>query len=833
MAEAEAGSLGPFHRVRVEWVTAAFGILVGITMVYVPYEFGTPLFQIIYPYIRLLGTCLLLGASTTLVALLYPTWPRWIGWLGRGVLLGALIVYWWAATLLSGGLTGTLVYPLMVGLMIAESLPRWRDYGLFPVLIVALALAFGTLMVVAPTHVGHIFYPALQPHVWLMGLVFLWAGGVLFLALLHQRRGPMRLAELVLGGQFGYMALLAGAGRAWAGLSLYTLLSLGCVLLLLLRRLPETTGLGWRLFRGVALASVLPVLGVGAMASVLAQAAIEHELRDKAQQAVAAEVAWLEQTATTARFALLVQTHDPALLKALREHDLDELRARIKLLETQPGPFDGAWLLDSRGAVIVSSMKLGNGQNNFAYRDYFRQAPADGGIYLSSPFLGISGVPLVTFSTTVELGDGTRGVLVGAVSLLRVGRQQTLASRNYHVEIFDQRAGTLLRETENNQVLTRAPVLSLVDLAEVSGASGMVDAFDALGQRLLVAHGQVSGTPWIVSLTAPLRQAFAVVTRLSALVVAIALLAGLVALVLSHWVGQEVAQRLTALRDGFTALGTLPLERPVPARGDDELTQLTAGFNEMAARIERTQKELREAISTRDQFLSMASHELRTPLTPLKATVDLLLRQALPGVGLSPERLRSTLERLRRQVDRLTRLIGDMLDVSRMQSGRFSLRPAPMDLSALAREVVDRIQYARSERTAPITLELPDAPLLGVWDEQRLDQLLTNLVENAVRYSPADTPIHVRLGSEARGVRLEVEDHGIGVPADSLPHLFTAFYRANNASAHHAGGLGLGLAICQEIVQRHGGHIHATSPGPGQGTCFHVLLPHTESPPQV
>ena len=122
-------------------------------------------------------------------------------------------------------------------------------------------------------------------------------------------------------------------------------------------------------------------------------------------------------------------------------------------------------------------------------------------------------------------------------------------------------------------------------------------------------------------------------------------------------------------------------------------------------------------------------------------------------------------------------------------------------------------------------MELPGEPILGVWDDQRLDQLLTNLVENAVRYSPPDRPIHVRVRPEPDGVHLEVEDQGIGVPAESLPSLFEPFFRAQNASEHHAGGLGLGLAICREIVERHGGRIHAESPGPGQGTRFCVFLP--------
>lgn len=601
-------------------------------------------------------------------------------------------------------------------------------------------------------------------------------------------------------------------------------LSVACGLVLTLRRTPQPSGVRWRLFRGMALASVLPILTVGALASVLAQRAIERELRDKTQQAVAAEAAWLEQSASLARSLLLSHSQDPLLHASVRARDAMAMRSRIQLLEHQPGLFDAAWLLDSAGNSLMPSTRLGRVEGNFAHRDYFQEAQG-GQVYLSRPFLSDAGQPYVAFSTAMDTGLERGEVLTGGMSLRRLGLQPTLTSRQYHVELFDQRDGSLLRETDHGTVLSRAPVLSLASEGAFSMPEGILEAFDPRGRRLLIAHARVSGTPWTVAVTTPLREALAPVTRLSAIVVGIALLAGAVALLLSQWVGQDVARQLGALRDGFAALGTLTLDQPVPARGDDELAQLARGFNKMAARIDQTQKELREAITIRDQFLSIASHELRTPLTPLKATLDMLLRQADAGQSLPPEKLRPTLERLRRQVERLARLVGDMLDVARMQSGRFSLKLAPVELCALAREVVDRIQHSRRERSGPFLLELPEQPLVGQWDEQRLDQLLTNLIENAARYSPPEEPIQVRVRPERNGVTLEVEDRGIGIPAESLPNLFTPFFRAQNAAAYYAGGLGLGLSICREIVERHQGTIHASSDGPGKGTRFSVFLP--------
>ncbi|RKH50340.1 sensor histidine kinase, partial [Corallococcus aberystwythensis] len=520
---------------------------------------------------------------------------------------------------------------------------------------------------------------------------------------------------VALGGlstAFLYMTVVLAARGSWTGVGVYGVLALACALLAGVRQWPSLAGVRWRLFRGMALASVLPIVVVGAVTSYLAQRALEAELRGKAWQAVAAETAWLEQTATLARSLLRAQSRDAGFIAAVRAGDRQRMRETVEFLESEVTLFDAAWLLDAAGETLVPSVRLNRIVGNFAQRAYFQDAlkGADE-VLLSRPFLTRAGLPFVVFTVPVDAGDGTRVILVGGLSLQRLGLQPTLASRSYHVELFDRRDGTLLRETARGNVLTRAPLLELLGEEALTAPEGMREALDASGHRLLVAHAQVAGTPWTVAVTARLRETFAPVTRMGAWVVAIAVLAGAIALLLSQWAGRDVAQRLETLRDGFAALGTPAQERRVRAEGDDEVAQLASSFNDMAARIDRTQKELREAIAIRDQFLSMASHELRTPLTPLRATLDLLIRQLGSGQGTNPERQRETIARLNRQVDRLTRLIGDMLDVSRLQSGRFTLTVAPMDLTALAREVVERIQVTRRERAEQLTLELPAEPL--------------------------------------------------------------------------------------------------------------------------
>jgi signal transduction histidine kinase len=228
----------------------------------------------------------------------------------------------------------------------------------------------------------------------------------------------------------------------------------------------------------------------------------------------------------------------------------------------------------------------------------------------------------------------------------------------------------------------------------------------------------------------------------------------------------------------------------------------------------------------RDRFLSIASHELKTPLGPLRIAIQHLQRQIERG-ALQPDELTGTLERMDHQAARLANLIDDLLDISRLREGQLALRCAPLDLVALTREVVERFRTeaaATESRSQTIRLELAVETLEGHWDAQRLDQVLTNLLTNALKYSAPESTITVRLESAGGYARLSVDDQGIGVPAEDFERLFEPFHRARNAPSVYFGGLGLGLAICKGIVEHHGGRIWARSEE-GRGSTFAVELP--------
>ncbi len=234
--------------------------------------------------------------------------------------------------------------------------------------------------------------------------------------------------------------------------------------------------------------------------------------------------------------------------------------------------------------------------------------------------------------------------------------------------------------------------------------------------------------------------------------------------------------------------------------------------------------EAEAALQTRDQFLSVASHELRTPLTSLIGYADMLRRALTQGKG----DIHKMTEVITRQAQRLNALLEQLLDVTRLQQGQFAIKRQPLDVAAMTAQVVDEFSIALPANTKhPITLSRPDEPVIVVGDVLRLEQVVQNLLNNAVKYSPAGGSVRVRVKCTAGDAIVEVEDQGIGIPGGAQGHLFEPFYRAPNVEAQ-ASGFGLGLHIVGEIVQRHGGRVEVRSTE-GVGSTFRVVLPLRDS----
>jgi PAS domain S-box-containing protein len=262
-------------------------------------------------------------------------------------------------------------------------------------------------------------------------------------------------------------------------------------------------------------------------------------------------------------------------------------------------------------------------------------------------------------------------------------------------------------------------------------------------------------------------------------------------------------------------------------RADLELAQELARRAAMAVDNAGLYREAQEAIRLRDEFLSVASHELYTPITSLMLSLEAMLPAARTGQALDPRAMHKLLDLSSRQGRRLIRLIGDLLDVSRIETGRLVLDLADVELGALVRDVVERLEpdLARSRCSLSVRAS---APVTGRWDRSRVDQVVTNLLSNAMKFG-SEKPIEISIGAEGGIARLVVTDRGIGISPARQARVFQRFERA--APAAHYGGLGLGLYISRRIVEAHGGSIRVESE-PVAGSTFTVELP-CAGPPEV
>ncbi len=231
------------------------------------------------------------------------------------------------------------------------------------------------------------------------------------------------------------------------------------------------------------------------------------------------------------------------------------------------------------------------------------------------------------------------------------------------------------------------------------------------------------------------------------------------------------------------------------------------------------------AVQLRDAFLSIAAHELKTPLTSLLGNVELVERRIARN-GEPSERDQRAIHVASQQGRRLKQMIDALLDVSRLEQGQLSITRAPVDIGLLAERVVQEVQLGVTQHT--IERYLPTEPVMTLGDELRLEQVLQNLLQNAIKYSPAGGAIVVTVERQTTYAVMQMRDHGVGIPATALPHLFERFYRVPDVAERHIQGAGIGLYVVKEIVTLHGGTVGATSQE-GDGSTFTIWLPLLEN----
>ena len=285
----------------------------------------------------------------------------------------------------------------------------------------------------------------------------------------------------------------------------------------------------------------------------------------------------------------------------------------------------------------------------------------------------------------------------------------------------------------------------------------------------------------------------------------------LAALLFSWFLSRRIVAPVQTLSAASQSIAEGHYDERVQVNGADEIAQLAASFNQMAGQLEQVE-------SMRRQLIGDVTHELRTPLTSIKGYMEGLVDGVLPA---TPE----TFDQIHREADRLSRLVDDLQELSRVEAKAYSLDLRTVTVSDLVQTTVKRLSPQATAKRITLRSSLPaDLPPLHA-DEDRITQVLVNLAANAIQYTPEGGDVTISAARHTDEVHISVKDTGIGIPPEHIGNLFTRFFRVDKSRSRNAGGgSGIGLTVAKHLVEAHGGRIWAESAGEGQGSTFTFSL---------
>ncbi len=384
------------------------------------------------------------------------------------------------------------------------------------------------------------------------------------------------------------------------------------------------------------------------------------------------------------------------------------------------------------------------------------------------------------------------------------------ATRYY--QVYEAGTGRLLVQSEAIEPLglqyTPAEVAAFIDHPTTSDIQTDRRKIRLSNTVITPAPGQM----YLVQVGVPLDGRDAALRRLVALLTW-SLPVGLVAVLgVGKWMAGRALAPIAALAATARTMGLNDLDRRLPRRGTgDELDVVADAFNDVMARLEHAVAEMR-------QFSAAMAHEIRTPLAAIRADLELSL-----NTRRSPEEQRLAIASQLEAIDKLARLLAELLTLARAEAGELSVSRTVMDLGVLARTVVEALEPVAQAKGTSLTCECSDDVAI-IGDYGWMERLLLNLVDNAIKFTPPGGAVTVWVTRAGGAPTLAVHDSGIGIPPDALPHVFDRFYRADASRSPAADGAGLGLSLVKWIADQHGATIDVAS-RPGQGSTFTVKLP--------
>ncbi|MBA2462213.1 MAG: response regulator [Actinobacteria bacterium] len=522
----------------------------------------------------------------------------------------------------------------------------------------------------------------------------------------------------------------------------------------------------------------------------------------------------------------LQTTSLPARRRGLRQH----LRQHLRQLQAQRPGIAIAFLVDPAGQLvdIVPETPSIVGKD-FAFRDWYRGVTSTGETYVSEAY------------TTAATG---RRRVVAAATLVRAGRPKrtlgilvagySLAYVQQFTEQFAREQGVTLTVTDQAGAVVAAPGIprhtltsEAEDSAVVAALAGKTGTVDDNGDGKLLAYAPVTGLGWTVRASVPDSVAFARVAGVrnsvlaTAASLALALMAGIALL------GLTLRRREEAeLRERAALTVTEGRTTEFDFQNPDRVLQLNSGpvrgaDGVLTGRIFAVRDVTRERTAERakSELVATVSHELRTPLTGILGFAELLAEHEVDR-----ETRQEYVQTIADEALRLKVLIDDFLDLHRLEEGNFTLSLEPVALDDVVCEQARFYRAQSNLHTIDVDVE-PGVTVLG--ERDRIAQVLANLLTNAIKYSPEGGQVRVSAKRSGSCARVEVHDAGIGIPADQQRHVFEKFFRVDSTDTRRIGGTGLGLALCRDIVEAHGGRIELESVE-GEGSSFRFELPLAE-----